>query len=1514
MKGAVAEMEMREIPREYLQQGSVLYLDKIDTNATEDIDRFDILRQLGDPGSSAVCYKAELVYAASGKRKPGTLKEFYPRQFRPDDEAESPEDTRDLRHIVHLKRTTSPDEKLDAQLTVAGDFTKENFYALRQAYVQAYERVHLAKRTNRFLTMPIGDFELYRSCTDGSDPENYTVYVWTPFDDKIETFETFLKQVCKETDRGENKTGNLKIILETIRNLALSVEDLHKANVLHLDISPRNFGLKMLHDQPEGRISLFDVNTIYAGDGSEKNSCAGTPGFRSLRLLRGQADIRCDLYSIGACLYYALVMRPEGQQLKNVCFIPAAQDNRAEHNIYKVNDALARLETDLIASPLFNDCDFNEDSDIIKELVAILKKCLSANAADAHYETAGSIAKDLEDVIARWNVRLGVEAAENDEKILTIGAAFKEDEAEKSIQLGAEGAIQWLLYKHPLFEIADSAHPNDAVKKLDILVLGGGNYASKFIDIVFQMMQIEGYETEITVASKDMVADKENFLAKRPAFRDFFEINSYGFNGAASFASEKAIKCEQAPYGKVNFVRLTEYFSEKAKKQNQRIIQSIAETTGASYSYVFIAMHNDALNLAAAEAAAAAACIPDTAPVNFVVFGDKNRKTRQPVVSAETQLPAQLVPVLINHTIDQLEDYDFLRNMAFNAHLTWNGGLEDIAGARETFLKPYNYTSSFSNALSIAYKLHSIGVDFDRADIHSVIKRFYSKSGLAEGKESDCFRKLIMFEHRRWVVESVAKGFRCLPISEFGDLRTDTKDKKGKRHPCLVPGTWEEYLGTDWSDDFHRKWKTASEDEINQLPDELDRMSVYLNRHFHNLVKTEKNRIVKEVRDTLEAMRARMPQEMRVAFDSFEQTVWSMLFETHEGIDTVSYKYYRKNLERSIRSACKTAAEDNKANAQKLSETMKSLDGLLFPVIQANAYTVWKRKDADLIRNIPFILSYNKDLHLMIPMTVRQNASETFDNVAAALMMNPAQISYVVEGKNIYDKDGVLTPAFVGSLLFAIRIMETHNLQTRIRLVVLRKKESGGLTGAEVRGIRELSERICYVKTVLFEGNTKKMQGCLNDYLRKQETSSCPVDAIATNETPIGTCLYWCTQTDGTPFPLFSFDAQTQRFSELDDRTRWVSYIPFRPSLLVDDLFASQDKTIRFNEPVLFREYGTFWNLYKSKESAGDPKKEKEDAANWKRLTGKLKSCINENLMMVSTQQTVENGKTEQVVAYLPEKCKGATDKILAALADRRVACPQAGKGSMTEMISMTMMKVFLTATASAAKALKKVFGTPEKLFDKERIFLTPMPNQLVFSYDNLSVEQFRADPDKEAAVLDLLDSISREGYLLGYHRPADREEAVSFSICSPEIKQLLTNEGKIFELYTYYCAISSGVFDDVKTNCVLKWNEDLTNEFDIVAIRGFNTYIIECKACEKLTQKMYNNLYALAGKFGINDHAILLADLNGVPSRNNTAQIDKGEAYGIRTICLPAAISPAEGCDGASVGLKKIFCQIVEN
>ena len=99
------------------------------------------------------------------------------------------------------------------------------------------------------------------------------------------------------------------------------------------------------------------------------------------------------------------------------------------------------------------------------------------------------------------------------------------------------------------------------------------------------------------------------------------------------------------------------------------------------------------------------------------------------------------------------------------------------------------------------------------------------------------------------------------------------------------------------------------------------------------------------------------------------------------------------------------------------------------------------------------------------------------------------------------------------------------------------------------------------------------------------------------------------------------------------------------------------------------------------------------------------------------------------------------------------------------------------------------------------------------------------------------------------------RGESVSFRFCDSNVRTWLRDVGSVPELYSYKACIDSGIFNDVISSAVVRWDEVLghgsvSNEVDVMAARGVIPLFISCKACDIKTEAL-NELAILRDRFG---------------------------------------------------------------
>lgn len=98
-------------------------------------------------------------------------------------------------------------------------------------------------------------------------------------------------------------------------------------------------------------------------------------------------------------------------------------------------------------------------------------------------------------------------------------------------------------------------------------------------------------------------------------------------------------------------------------------------------------------------------------------------------------------------------------------------------------------------------------------------------------------------------------------------------------------------------------------------------------------------------------------------------------------------------------------------------------------------------------------------------------------------------------------------------------------------------------------------------------------------------------------------------------------------------------------------------------------------------------------------------------------------------------------------------------------------------------------------------------------------------------------------------------DESVSFSFRNTTVRAWLRDIGSVLELYTYKACIDSGIFNDVISSAVVRWDDTLghdsvSNEIDVMATRGVIPLFISCKTSEIKTEAL-NELAILRDRFG---------------------------------------------------------------
>ena len=97
--------------------------------------------------------------------------------------------------------------------------------------------------------------------------------------------------------------------------------------------------------------------------------------------------------------------------------------------------------------------------------------------------------------------------------------------------------------------------------------------------------------------------------------------------------------------------------------------------------------------------------------------------------------------------------------------------------------------------------------------------------------------------------------------------------------------------------------------------------------------------------------------------------------------------------------------------------------------------------------------------------------------------------------------------------------------------------------------------------------------------------------------------------------------------------------------------------------------------------------------------------------------------------------------------------------------------------------------------------------------------------------------------------------ERVSFRFRDANTRAWLRDVGSVLELYVYKACLDAGVFNDIISSAVVRWDEVLghgsvINEIDVMASRGVVPLFISCKVSDVKTEAL-NELAILRDRFG---------------------------------------------------------------
>lgn len=1243
-------------------------------------------------------------------------------------------------------------------------------------YLEPYRLLKSLMRDNDEMKTFIPQVEIYRD-------DDRRLYVWN-IEPELKTF----KDICADFQKSSavDAAYNLVLILNAMKNLTQCVCTLHTAGLIHGDIKPSNFGFVERGEEilPQ-TISLFDVDSIcsvYASPTAFK----GTPGFSDPTMPVNNLN---DIYSIGATFFYALTGK--------------IYDDK---NFVTIQDSVE-------SSPLLANVT-NLHPKLKPRIVRILESCLSRR--EERCPNCETLLRDFDGCLY---CAIPSELADRS------GATFWDDMKKYFVAHQKKDVTE--IFQHHLYERPLYLHHRHASESLNVLIVGCGQYAQKFLDTCLVVGQIPNVDLNVTIVGADE-ADFELYLENRPELKNFFSI---GENVLTESYGHITFECKELSVADV--------------AANEKILQDfLCDEIATQPHYIFVALGSNRMNRIAAEACRDAADVLEIpCEVTFVCEGNGRQIS-----------DGRMTPIYVDDVPTNFRCHEELRRMAFNVHLLWKTNLQiNYQATYREFLEPYNYKSCMLNVVSLKYKFYGVRLDFDELALYDCAEKFFRLD--LDDKRCELYDKLVYFEHRRWVAEKICDGWTKREVTECTD--GESKDDKRKKHVCLVRSRPDQILARELS---LPKWNSAVAKQLDKL-DELDRMSIDLHKFFVRQAKIfmSNNILNGESATTLRNISCGDKKILTALNEWFAclRDIWNG-------------RRQRVFMYESLRDNLKSALDSLSTGDKKKSAALIELIDSQFKIICASMkFKNYKDIDTKLIRNVPFILTYTRKISLVVPYDFGDNTA-VFGNIAANVAVNAQAIIFLLSLSD--EKNFAAARAALRNDLHALRkLADKKNLRARFEFVIAFNKNKLG--DEQLNSLRREFESVNRVKCrKLFAfGDAVDVPKIFADYFKRRRRSS-SIFITVKNSTALSAVL----ESGGfyKNFDACEFDALRQTF-DTSGKASMLKFIDKPIYLTTMDLFTlKRASVLKHDAPEFFETYGDFWQLYNASPNV------------WKKLCTMLKKFSDDAkpIAVIKKYRPARQDTELTTFKYLiPFECKFAAENILTELKRREIIESDSKVVIKTTTACSVLIKTKCIDDTTATQ-YDKIFSAPHILQNPANVEIISDRAEVQIKFNDLMVRNLPCPQD--SAVIDLLKRLGEKNYLTNLRISS----AVSFTYPTRSIKDLLTIEGRVLEIFVYHSLIASGLFDDVSCGCEISWaNSNAKNEFDCLVTKGFQTVFIECKARREIEQNFYYKLNELTQQFGVNARAVLIADTREKGweefAQVNETQRQRGEMLNVATI-----------------------------
>ena len=327
-------------------------------------------------------------------------------------------------------------------------------------------------------------------------------------------------------------------------------------------------------------------------------------------------------------------------------------------------------------------------------------------------------------------------------------------------------------------------------------------------------------------------------------------------------------------------------------------------------------------------------------------------------------------------------------------------------------LLAYDYTSSFFSALSIMYKLVSMGI-WGPNDSDDRLEEALAKycENLEENRN-----KLIYLEHYRWTAFMLAEGWKRLPIEQMGELcfkgDNDQRDRIAKLHAILASSTLSSRIqddnwGKDIPEDLDNLDKSSlalhkvANDRSENLKKKLSAsecpfdIAKGMSSIYADALKKWNEKCMDVTKDTTVKTKFTMWNQATPLTHRFDMDIDELkkialgCIENIPGINSIwEYEYNR------FMKTLKTVLPKEDGNSNALYEHMVQVGKLMKPVLERNMQHDYKNSDEDIINALPLIMTRKP-----ITDVVTFVSEDLWKSVMVVLLVEPKNV-YLVDSEN----------------------------------------------------------------------------------------------------------------------------------------------------------------------------------------------------------------------------------------------------------------------------------------------------------------------------------------------------------------------------------------------------------------------------------------------------------------------------------------------------------------------------------